>query len=45
MVKIVNIFKAAGLWVGTVFLLYGNRGVASTAARSYQGRGGLGLAK
>ena len=23
MVKVVNIFKAAGLWVGTIFLLYG----------------------
>ena len=22
MVKVVNIFKAAGLWVGTIFLLY-----------------------
>ena len=40
MVKIVNIFKAAGLWVGTVFLLYGNKPVASSAARSYVGYGG-----
>ena len=37
MVKIVNIFKAAGLWVGTVFLLYGNRSVASSTARGYEG--------
>ena len=37
MVKIVNIFKAAGLWVGTIFLLYGNRSVASSTARGYEG--------
>ena len=38
MVKIVNIFKAAGLWVGTIFLLYGNKPVASSAALGYTGR-------
>ena len=41
MVKIVNIFKAAGLWVGTIFLLYGNKPVSSSAARSYTGYGAL----
>ena len=45
MVKIVNIFKAAGLWVGTIFLLYGNRSVASSAALSYQGRGALAVSR
>ena len=29
MVKVVNIFKAAGLWVGTIFLLYGTTNVES----------------
>ena len=29
MVKVVNIFKAAGLWVGTIFLLYGRTNVES----------------
>ena len=41
MVKIVNIFKAAGLWVGTIFLLYGNKPVATSAALGYKGYGAL----
>ena len=41
MVRIVNIFKAAGLWVGTIFLLYGNQEVSSRAALSYTGYGAL----
>ena len=41
MVKIVNIFKAAGLWVGTIFLLYGNKPVATSAALGYTGYGAL----
>jgi len=41
MVKIVNIFKAAGLWVGTIFLLYGNKPVSSSAALGYTGYGAL----
>ena len=39
MVKIVNIFKAAGLWVGTIFLLYGNKPVATSAALIHSGYG------
>ena len=39
MVKIVNIFKAAGLWVGTIFLLYGTQSVDKTVAQAYQGYG------
>ena len=39
MVKIVNIFKAAGLWVGTIFLLYGTQSVDKTVAQSYRGYG------
>ena len=35
MVKIVNIFKAAGLWVGTIFLLYGTKEVPKGFAGSY----------
>ena len=41
MVKIVNIFKAAGLWVGTIFLLYGNKPVTTSAALGYTGYGAL----
>ena len=44
MVKIVNIFKAAGVWVGAIFLLYGNREVASTVARAHYGGFGTALA-
>ena len=39
MVKIVNLFKAAGLWVGTIFLLYGTQDVDRTVAQSYGGYG------
>lgn len=44
MVKVVNIFKAAGVWVGAIFLLYGNREVSSTVARAYYSGGGTALA-
>ena len=37
MVKIVNLFKAAGLWVGTIFLLYGTQDVDRTVAQAYGG--------
>ena len=39
MVKIVNVFKAAGLWVGTIFLLYGTQSVDKTVAQAYKGYG------
>ena len=45
MVKIVNIFKAAGLWVGTIFLLYGTQSVDKTVAQSYQGYGALAVSR
>ena len=44
MVKVVNIFKAAGLWVGTIFLLYGTKNVDSTVASAYYYGGGTALA-
>ena len=34
MVKIVNIMKAASVWVAAIFMLYGNRDVESTARRT-----------
>ena len=37
MVRIVNIFKAAGVWVGAIFLLYGNQEVSSQTAMIYTG--------
>ena len=40
MVKIVNLFKAAGVWVGTIFLLYGTQDVDRTVAQAYGGYGG-----
>ena len=44
MVKVVNIFKAAGLWVGTIFLLYGTKNVDSTVATAWYYGGGTALA-
>ena len=41
MVKIANIFKAAGVWVGTIFLLYGTQSVDKTVAQAYKGYGAL----
>ena len=35
MVKVVNIFKAAGLWVGTIFLLYGRTNVETAYTRDW----------
>ena len=35
MVKVVNIFKAAGLWVGTIFLLYGMDDVESAYTKDW----------
>ena len=37
MVRIVNIFKAAGVWVGAIFLLYGNKEVSTQTALLYSG--------
>ena len=34
MVKIVNIMKAASIWVAAIFMLYGNRDVERTARRT-----------
>ena len=45
MVKIVNLFKAAGVWVGTIFLLYGTQSVDKTVAQSYQGYGALAVSR
>ena len=44
MVKVVNIFKAAGLWVGTIFLLYGATDVERQVATQYYGGFGTALA-
>ena len=44
MVKVVNIFKAAGLWVGTIFLLYGVDDVERQVATQYYGGFGTALA-
>ena len=32
-----NIFKAAGVWVGAIFLLYGNKEVSTQTALLYSG--------
>ena len=32
-----NIFKAAGVWVGAIFLLYGNQEVSTQTALLYSG--------
>ena len=40
MVKVANIFKAAGLWVGTIFLLYGADSVEHQVATAYYPGGG-----
>ena len=40
MVKVANLFKAAGLWVGTIFLLYGPDSVEHQVARQYYYGGG-----
>ena len=45
MVKIVNVFKAAGLWVGTIFLLYGTQSVDKTVAQAYKGYGALAVSR
>ena len=45
MVKIVNIFKAAGVWVGTIFLLYGTQSVDKTVAQAYKGYGALAVSR
>ena len=37
MVQMANIFKAAGVWVGAIFLLYGNQEVSSQTALIYTG--------
>ena len=34
MVKIVNIMKAASVWVAAIFMLYGNRDVERSASRT-----------
>ena len=44
MVKVVNIFKAAGLWVGTIFLLYGATDVERQVATQYYSGFGTALA-
>ena len=44
MVKVVNIFKAAGLWVGTIFLLYGRESVDRQVAMAYYTGYGTALA-
>ena len=44
MVKVVNIFKAAGLWVGTIFLLYGADDVERQVATQYYSGFGTALA-
>ena len=44
MVKVVNIFKAAGLWVGTIFLLYGAGDVERQVATAFYGAGSTALA-
>jgi len=44
MVKVVNIFKAAGLWVGAIFLLYGADDVERQVATQYYGGFGTALA-
>ena len=45
MVKIVNIFKAAGVWVGTIFLLYGTQSVDKTVAQAYKGYGAFAVSR
>ena len=39
MVKVVNLFKAAGLWVGTIFLLYGVDDVEHQYTKDWGARG------
>ena len=45
MIKIVNLFKAVGVWFGTIFLLYGTQSVDKTVAQSYIGRGSLAVSR
>ena len=45
MVKIVNIMKAASVWVAAIFMLYGNRDVESTARRTGRFQGALAVSR
>ena len=45
MVKIVNIMKAASVWVAAIFMLYGNRDVERSARRTGRFQGALAVSR